>query len=214
MTDRASRHVLSTYVPHPSPGHAVPPHHRTPASPEKETKPLGHGHVPRCDTLCRPKDDRFQQSAWRAAPAVVTGGGWWGGGGGAAHRSERRRPGGRRPALVAPVVTVEITLRLPTKHAWINVRHVRTYCKCLNTYECSCSSSLRPKLGCMQYFFRYIFGKVGHILDVYYDSYSSTFRVLSARFPHCHRIGGKPVLRPCRGGGTHVVWRGGGQHVG
>jgi len=47
MTDRASSNVLSTNVP--------------------------LGHVPRCDNLCRPKEDGFLQSAWRAAPAVVTG---------------------------------------------------------------------------------------------------------------------------------------------
>jgi len=56
MTDRASLNVLSTNVP--------------------------LGHVPRCDNLCRPKEDGFPQSARRAAPAVVTGVGLRGGGGG------------------------------------------------------------------------------------------------------------------------------------
>jgi len=84
MTDRASRHVLSTHVPPPPPGRPFTPHQRTPALPENKTKPLRHGHVPRCDTLCRPKDDGFPQSAWSAAPAVVTGGGWWRGGYGTA----------------------------------------------------------------------------------------------------------------------------------
>jgi len=92
MTDRASRHILSTHVPPPPAGRPVPPHHRTPARPENKTKPLRHGHVPRCDTLCRPKDDGFPQSAWRAAPAVVTGGGWLGKGG---VRHSGRRGGGR-----------------------------------------------------------------------------------------------------------------------
>jgi len=81
MIDRASRHVLSTYVPSPPPGRPVRPHHRTPVPPENKTKTLRHGHKPRCDTLCNPEDDGLPQSAWRAAPAVVTGGGWWGGGG-------------------------------------------------------------------------------------------------------------------------------------
>jgi len=66
MTDRASLNVLSTNVP--------------------------LGHVPRCDNLCRPKEDGFPQSARRAAPAVVTGVGLRGGGG---VRYSSRHDGGR-----------------------------------------------------------------------------------------------------------------------